>query len=161
MGNGSVMPSHVRIFWWLSVTIVAYWIFSTAWHLTFPPAHHFDYLAKLPAQLRKSSRRIELWTPIVQALVLTSVTLGLASLATFRHLNWARWAFAIVFLTLEAMPFLISAAYQQLDVYLASLSHENWADPWGYVSPILTLVAIALVFSGNARDWFRSPRVIA
>jgi hypothetical protein len=155
------MPSHVRIFWWLSVAIVTYWIFSTAWHLLFPTARYLTVLAKLPAELREEARRADIWNGVVLTSFWSIVTLGSAWLAAFRHLNWARWTFAIAFLIRQLIPFAIFAAYHQLNNYIAELSRENWTDPLIYTVLILEIIAISCVFSKSARAWFTSPTVIA
>ena len=155
------MPSHVKIFWWLSIVIVIWWVFWTARFLLFPTAHYLAVLAKLPLEFREAARRSDIQTGIISTLVWGGVTLGLAWLAAFRRLNWARWAFGIVFLIREAIPFLVFAAYHQLGHYMTELAHENWTDPVGYLIPAVTLTAIAFVFSGNARGWFTPSTTIA
>ena len=151
------MPSHVRIFWYLSVAIVTYWVLSTAWFLAFPSAHHLATLAKLPPELREGTRRIDLQIAIVSTSVWCGATLGFAWLAAFRRQNLARWTFAALFLLRESIPLILAAAYHRLDDYFVQLAHADWTDPRGYITPALSIAAIGFVFSRDARDWFRRP----
>ena len=145
------MPSRVRIFWWLSVAIAAYWIVSAAWYLAFPSAHYLATLARLQPELRESVRRFDLQNTIFWTSFDSVVIVGLAWLAAFRRRNWARWAFVVVFLFRESIPFLLAAYYRRPE-----LAHRDWTNPLGYVVPALSIAAIVFVFS--ERDWFRSPQ---
>lgn len=162
------MPSHVRIFWWLSVAIVAYWILMTAWFLAFPSAHELTVLAKIPPHFRDIARRADRQYEIigiVSTVVWSGLTLGFAWFAALHHANWARWAFVVLFVLREPVPYLVMFAFyyhtRHLDIFEAMLAHENWTNPRGYLVPAFTIVAIAFVFSGNARNWFRTPRLAA
>jgi hypothetical protein len=151
-----MMPSHVRIFWWLSVAIAAYWILSAIWFLAFPTVQHLAALEKLPLEFRDKTRRVEMLTEIISTIIWCAVTLALAWLAAFHRINWSRWVFAAVFIIRESMMFLVSVLYyHQLDFFRQSLAHENWTNPRGYIVPALTIAAIGFVFSGNARSWFK------
>jgi hypothetical protein len=163
------MPSHVRIFWWLSVAIVAYWILGTAWFLAFPPhpsARILAMLAKMPPDLRNIALRAERQGEIIRIIstvIWSGLTLGFAWFAAHRHANWARLAFLVLFVIRESVPHLaMFVSYYQmhhLDFFWATLARENWTNPRGYLVPALATAAIAFVFSGNARDWFRAPRL--
>jgi len=153
-----MVPSHVRIFWWLSVALVAYWVLSAVWFLEFPTNHYLAVLAKLPAAHREYVRRADLQNMLIWTSILVGVTLALAWFAMFRHANWSRWAFAALFIMRESIPFLIYVAYyHRLDLFREELARENWTDPLGYVDAALSIAAILFVFSGNARGWFRTP----
>jgi len=46
------MPTSIRLFWWISVVIVTYWVAMAAWALLFPDGQYLSFLVKLPANLR-------------------------------------------------------------------------------------------------------------
>src|ERR1700677_4869615 len=156
----ATMPSNVRLFWWLSVAIVAYWIFDFIWYLAFPSIPHLATIDKLPLKVQveifEAARRGGILTFATQIPFWGSLTLVSAWLAAFRHLNWARWAFVIVFLLRKSLVLIASVAYyHNLDIFTNSVAHENWTDPREYVESALAIAAIVFVFSGNARSWFR------
>ena len=166
-----MMPSNVKIFWWISVATVAYWAVSTTWYLAFPTAHYLAVLAKLPPHLREGARNADIEYNVAGVLFWSSVTLVLASLAAFRRRNWARWAYSIAFLFRELLPcialgyvYLVpsySTVYRQLflkDVW-KSIVFE-WSDARNYIVPVATAIAIVVVFTGNARGWFKGPKMI-
>lgn len=164
------MPSNVKLFWWLSVAVAVYWAFTTAWHAASPSAHELAVLAKMPAELRDKVRRTDTSTPILTTAFWGAVTLGLAWLAAFRRQNWARWAYAFAFVLREFLLRWIVVAYVYLAPstgapYRRALWEDAWnstfsasSDPRHYIVPALTIAAIAAVFMGNAKDWFRTPR---
>lgn len=140
-----VMPSHIRAFWWLSVAIVACSIISTAWLLLYPSAQFLAALEKLPPLYRTRIIR-SIWTSaIVMQSVRCAVILALAWFAAFRRQNWARWAFAIIFIAVEIVA--ISIAFYQHRV-------AAFFVPSAMITLALAAAALAFVFSGNARDWF-------
>jgi hypothetical protein len=149
------MPSNVKVFWWLSVAVVLYWAFSTTWYLAFPTARYLTILANLPPEFREGARHTDILNLLLGTLFRCGSTLGLAWLSAFRRQNWARWAFTALFILRESLLFLVSILYyHQLDFFIQEISRENWTDPGGYIDPILTIMAIGFVFSGNARGWF-------
>jgi hypothetical protein len=158
------MPSNVKLFWWLSVAIVACWIFWVVWLFAFPP--HFASLAHLPPEIQNRIREQVLRTGVEAGILSTllwgGLSLGFSWLAAFRRENWARWAFLAVFIIRESIPLAISVAYyHNLDFFMRSLSHENWTDPWGYAVLILTIAAIGFAFSGSSRRWFNASAATA
>ena len=158
------MPSHVRTFWWLSVAIVVYWVVSAGWFLAFPSAHQIADLARLDADLRDNARREIFEIVTTMTAIWCAVTLGIAWLAAFRKQGWARWVFVFLFVVRQVGPFFIAAAYGNLLTYLKRRAEGDWFDLNAYVIPLLTVLAIYFVFTGNARDWFESksrPRVEA
>ena len=98
-----MLPSHVRVFWLLSVAMVACWALSTAWFVTVP-SKYVIYAGGPPSSV---SGRVTPSVPrhradVIPAVISTSfwcVTfLGTAWLAAYRRQNWARWTFAGAFL---------------------------------------------------------------
>ena len=148
-------PTTVKVFWWLSVTLVAYMIFTRAWFLVFPTAHYVTTLAHLRPEFRELARRADIDAAIISTTIWCVPILVLAWLSTFGRANWARWAFAMLFLLAEASDLLIAASYHQLHGYVADLLHSDWLYLPQYVVPVLWLAAIGLSFSRNARPWFR------
>ncbi len=164
------MPSNVKVFWWLSVAVVAYWTVMTAWHAVFPSAHELATLAKLPVELREETRRADIRFPAIATSFWVAVTLGLAWLAAFRRRNWARWAYALAFLIRAFLLDYIVAAYLYLvpgygyrHAFLEQAWNSTvstWSDPRSYLTPALTVVAIAAAFTGNAKAWFTARETV-
>ena len=147
-------PTAVRIFWWLAVAMVAYSVFVETRFLVFPSAHHLADVARLPPRERDLLRRADIIAAVIRTTIWDVPTLVLAWFSAFRHANWARWAFAILFLLAVATDFLIAASYHTLPDYFAELGHHDWLSLRQYVLPAIWLAAIGLSFSRNARPWF-------
>lgn len=165
-----MMPSNVKIFWWLSVAVVTYSVLATVWHIAFPGARYFAMLAKFSPELRESARRADILIPTMATSFWAAVTLGFAWLAAFRKRNQARWAYAFAFVFREILLPCIALAYVYLVPIYDALYRQlfwdglwkstvsEWSNPRSCFVPALTIIAIAAVFTGNARDWFRAPR---
>lgn len=167
----AVLPSHVRVFWWISVAIVVYWTFSIAWFwlVTLPSDHYLALLQRLPPALREPLYRAAVIRSVVPAAFWSVFILGMAWLATFRRQNWARWIYALLFLFRELLPPLFSLAYMYLDLAPSAAARHiiledfwkstvsEWSNPRSYVTPVLAIAAIVAVFTGDAKDWFRKP----
>jgi hypothetical protein len=150
----SALPSHVAVFWWLSIAVVALWIFWTGKWLLFPSSHYLTALAKLPVQFREGVQHLDIELRVWPTLFWGAETLGLAWFAAFGRRNWARWAYAIVFV-LREVGFAIAMAVN--DWRFRDVLHKpflTWGNPVDYVVPLLTIAAIIFVFTGNARRWF-------
>lgn len=147
------MPSHVRIFWWLSVAIAVYWVTSTIWFIAFQSPHELALMTKLPAGLRDGIRREAFELGAVSTAFWCTVTLGTAWLAAFRRQTWARWAFTLLFVFRLVAPLVVAASLGLLLAQLKRFAGE-WLSPETYVIRVLTVLAIAFIFTGNARDWF-------
>lgn len=74
----SLMPRSVKIFWWLAVVIVVYWIIVTALFLLWPPVHYTNTLAHIPGQLRIAARRADTINWLIKASFWSISTLCLA-----------------------------------------------------------------------------------
>jgi hypothetical protein len=165
------MPSNVKIFWCLSVLIVSYAVISREWHIVFPPPLRLSprslaALAKVPEALRERIRTFDIEYVMGAAIVVNGTKLLFAWLATFKRKNWARWAFAILFVFLEALPliaYFVSLLFQsQLTSHYFGqlvLKDEMKAlfDPYAILFRASEIAAIVFVFTGNARDWFKAP----
>ena len=167
------MPANVKVFWWLSVAVAAYWAIMTAWHVAFPSAHYLAMLAKLPVELREGTRRVDILVPTFWTSLWIVVTLGSAWLAAFRRRSWARWAYVSVFLVRDFLLLWIVVAFVYLVPTYSALHRRiawestwndtvsTWSNPRNYLIPLLTVIAIAAVFTGNAKDWFKAPKSAA
>lgn len=147
------MPIQVKLFWWLSIGITVVWTFMTIWHFALPPLDHLAMLHRLSPEMQQRAKHIELLTGISNTAFWCVLTLVLAWIAVFRHSNWARWAFVVIFVVREAIPLAIYSAYGHPEVFIRGL-RNTLADPWFYPIPMLTIAAIIAIFSRGAQDWF-------
>jgi hypothetical protein len=106
------MPSHVRIFWWLSVAAVAYSALSLAWTIIFPSARAIATLGRLSLQEREQIGLTLGGIAVAGTVLWSGITLLLAWIAPFRRQNLARWAFVIVFAIRAVIPFTVALALQ-------------------------------------------------
>jgi hypothetical protein len=150
------MPRNVRLFWWISLAVVIYWLLTTCWFFVFPNASYLMMLAKLPPEMRHSTYHVDATARIASTVIWCGVTICLAWLAAYRRLNWARWAFAIVFIVRSGATIAIAIIHDnRFDQAVVSTSREGWANLSSCVVIALTIVAIVLVFSGTAKPWFK------
>lgn len=157
------MPLNVKIFLWLTLAIVFYWFALNAWfwlHLptTYPPAVE-KMLARSP-DVRKvldGATRSQgfVWTGAT--LIWSIVVLSLAWMAAFYRMNWARWTYAVVFVFRQSLPLIVALfSGPAMRGYLVhAFWHDGWANPRHYIDPIVFIVAIVFVFTGESRNWFR------
>lgn len=161
------MPMSIRLFWWISVIIVAYGVAMAAWALLFPDMQYLSFLAKLPPTLRDQAHDQRIYWIVKDALLWGVPIVAFAWFATFKHSNWARWAFAgllVINLAVDLLlakvlvQQLIGAALlhdsTQLDYYFECMARQTWLDPRLYLNSAVLLVATGLVFSRRARVWF-------
>ncbi len=153
------MPSHVRIFWWLTVSVTFLTTFSLAWSYTFPPAHYLATLAKLPPDMRKDVHRFNIEFAMVVTGVVNGTALILAWVASFRRQNWARWAFTIGYVFIFTEPLVYDAVHHRFD-WSSEFPLANWLDIAHYWVMALWVAAIVFVFTGNAREWFNSRAIV-
>jgi hypothetical protein len=146
------MPSHVRIFFWIIVLVVAYWVASAAWVLAFPPSQFSAALTKLTPEAR-GIIRADMLVPLAVRCV---AFLLLAWLAAFRDQNWARWGIAFLSLWITAVPAVFALTTHTFDRYL----QDHLLDPGFLIVTALLVAAIVFVFTGNARLRFRAPLVV-
>jgi hypothetical protein len=144
------MPSNIRIFFWITVALIAYWILSAGWRLESYRGH--------------SINNAIIFVTIGSLTIQCLIYLVPAWLAAFRRQNWARWAFAVVVVTMQILS-LWQATYLYLHGSTERFRQIGQIVLRGYLtSPgtitetALLIVATVLVFTGNARDWFRRPR---
>ncbi len=162
------MPLNVKIFLWLTLAIVFYWIATNAWfwlHLpTTYPAAVEKMIAKSPRlrEILNGETRTQGYVYSGATLVWSIVYLSLAWMAAFHRLNWARWTYVIAFVVRESIP-LIAALFSKPDMreYLFhSFLHDGWTNPRHYIDPAFFIVAIIFVFTGNSRAWFRHAQAL-
>jgi hypothetical protein len=142
------MPLQIRLFFWLSVAVVAYWAIraSSFWIQSTP------YLAGLNRYFVRTAMDTTLFVTIPWC----ALTFGIAWLAAFRHYNWARWAFVILFLFREIVLFADVARSVQVRPYGYNYLRYHWAAPSQFLTTSLLLAASTLVFAGNAKGWFKT-----
>jgi hypothetical protein len=161
------MPTSVRVFWWICALWVVYGVAMTVWALLYPGADYFSYLAKLPSSLRDQANQERVYWVVKNTLLWAVPILTFASLAAFKRLNWARWAFAGVLAVNLAVDLLMANLLLQqligaalvhdvrlLDVYFQNIALQNWQSPWLYLNSSVLLSATGLAFSPQSRVWF-------
>jgi hypothetical protein len=140
------MPTNIRMFFWLSVAVVAIWIIRIA--LFWIPVAH--YLSGLSGNYIHTA----LVGTALGAVPLIIATLLLDWLVAYRHHNWARWAFVGLFLLRESVLFANAKRHalmgfnEYLRLHLTTL-HQ-------LVVTLPLLAASILVFAGNSRGWFKA-----
>ena len=144
------MPSHLKIFFWLVVSVAAWWVGSMLWVMEFPPAEMTAALAKIPVAMRAAVARNAWQITLVSTAIRVVVFVGLAWLAAFRRQNWARWAVLVIFILSHAAPFVIALRLGTVAEFL-SRYHDWQAD----VIALLIAIALAFAFTGNAREAFK------
>lgn len=149
------MPSHVRIFFWLGVCAVLYSVSLTAWFLMFPSPETIATMARLPPAFRAMTEHVILRNTIFITALWAIVPLVLLWLAAFRRQNWARWGYAGLFAFHMIVPWVIALAYLRRVPHAWDFALRDWSDPMALAPNVVILAAIAFVFTGNARDWFR------
>jgi hypothetical protein len=157
------MPLNVKIFLWLTLAVVFYWVATNAWfwlHLpsTYPTSVE-KLLAKSPRlrEVMDRSARDSGYVYSGATLLWSIIFLSLAWMAAFYRLNWARWTYALVFVFRESLP-LIAALFAEPSVRQHVLHwywHDGWTNLWRYIDPAVFIVAIVFVFAGDSRKWFR------
>ena len=150
------MPTHIRWFSWLSLTAVAY---SAGSMLIFAFTTDFDAYFPL---MSAAERAHIVHQTIVLTLATTAAWSGLSVLfiacTVLGRWNWGRWAYAGLFAFRHLMPFAAAAAYHMLDRKLHNyFQFDRWNSPLAYLPTILTLAAMAVVFTGDAKAWFVRP----
>jgi hypothetical protein len=162
------MPLNVKIFLWLTLALVFYWVAANAWFWLHPastyPAAVEKFVAHSPRlreamnKVARSSGYIYTGTTLVWAIIF----LSLAWMAAFYRLNWARWTYAFVVLFRESLPLIVALflAPAVRGYFFYSFWHDGWTNPWHYVDPIVFIVAIVFVFTGESRNWFRRAQAM-
>ena len=151
-----MMPSNVKAFWWISFALATYFIVASIWAQLYPTAQYIAAFAKLSPEGQQEVRGETLIFIWLVPISLQCVTLALAWIAAFRHQNWARWVFAIVVVTPRIVGLVVG-------VYLsrtAQTSYDSLAlltNARSLITDALIVTAIVLVFTGNARGWFKAP----
>src|SRR5215469_5053554 len=97
MRGTRVLPSHMKMFWWLSVAIVAIWPAEVVWFVAPFVPHSTDEIQRVVRQTG------EICLIAVTALM-SAMTLGVAWLAGHRKQNWARREYALVFPVGQVLP---------------------------------------------------------
>ena len=150
------MPTHIRWFLWLSLAAVAYSAGSVLIYV-----YSTDFAA-LFARLPPVERARIVSQTIDFTLATTAAWSGLSVLfiacTILGRWNWGRWAYAGLFAFRHLMPFAVAAAYHMLDRELHNyFQADRWNSPLAYLPTILTLAAIGVVFTGDAKAWFVRP----
>lgn len=153
----------MRIFFGLSAAIVTYWMATTLWFWIYPPAASLaieaHVLARIPSSMRAETierfENLQLFEMGVAA-AWSAIVLSLAWMTAFHRQNWARWAYAIVFVIRESLPYVPLLLYPRLSsIVFSKYWFAGWTDPQNYIIPVLFMVAIVFVFSGDANSWFK------
>lgn len=159
------MPRNVKLFLLLSAGLVLWqleWHFSPAF---WPSPTTKAVFAKYP-DLRQDMEQGEiLWAVYRSTLFVLPIAI-LAAVAGFGGRNWARWGLAAFLIVLELLPWGYDVySYYYTPEYFHVI-YKSWADVWHEYWHIWThwrpwvvegtkFAMIVLIFSPNARPWFR------
>lgn len=150
------MPIGVRIFFWLCVALIAWWLFVALRFLAFPSEEYLAMIARIRAVTGFDARREDMIAVGGKTLIWSSLVLVLAWLAAYRRINWARWAVALVFAYGYVMSFAVAIYFGTLSRYLHDYFHAHWSTPESYVVFAIQAAAIVCVFLPEARGWFKT-----
>lgn len=167
------MPKSVKVFVGLGVLYVLFGAAISAWTLFHPLPIEVHLYAKLPAHVRDEIRHAALLGSLETFAIHTAVFAILAGLAALARQSWARWLLALYFLLVLVMPFVLAyrlylthpgafpAASGGFAGWLKDYLDWHWLRPslcWPvYIGTALKLALLVLIFSPNARPWFRAP----
>lgn len=124
-------------------------------------------MVRLPPALRDRIVEADFRNALLSSGVTVTLLLMLSSFATFGRQNWARWALVLYLLILQAMPVGYAAyvyfeaprvfhtLYQSVDGWWQQYLGRSWSHWPAYASAAIKLTMIILIFSPNARPWFR------
>jgi hypothetical protein len=148
------MPSHIRLFFGIVVALVLFWILSSIWglvSLASQMAHRGDPIDNTTIFLR-------IFATTIQCLIY----LIPAWLAAFHRKNWARWAFAVIVFSVPI--FYLSPLLYDTGKFHAALVRAYLANlerPRVIAVDALLVAAVVLIFTGNARAWFKPSAMLA
>ena len=163
------MPRSIKWFIWLAFFYVAWCSFWNFKFMFWQTAHYTELLAKLPPSLRQVAEQADLNAALIRFTCYLLPFIVFAVLAGFFRRAWARWGLVIVLVVTETLWPLLYAGYTyffQPEIYKIVMQGElqNWlrngyrfdAAHWAHWF-ILTImvVIVALLFSPNAKPWFR------
>ena len=127
-------------------------------------------LARLPHPFREMQRPFDIRNAVTITSIWCAVLLLLAWLAAFRRQNWARWTLLMLFVAVELAQFGGEAYFRlfypdyalhhTLGSFLQHYVHVHWSSPWAYGIFAVKVALIVLIFSGNARPWFRREETV-
>jgi hypothetical protein len=152
--GGAMMPSHVRIFFWLVIAFVMIGMLPSLVPFTYP---HPNIAASITTgNISVTHATDQMRAIAVFATVFWSgLILLLAFFAAFRRANWARWGIVLIFLIQQIVPLGTMAYFHHFGQYVRMHS-ASW--PTAIAIPALLLLAIIFAFTGNARDWFSTAQ---
>jgi hypothetical protein len=161
------MPASVKAFFGLSVALALWCMGDGLFALYFPSSEYVAALARVPQAFRKMIIEANFQHTLFAIGTYAVPLMLFALLATFARVRWARWGLVVFFVARDSAPFFHIAL-----VYLASphLFYEifqpfggwwhyylqsYWSSWWPYADLATQLALIILIFSPNARPWFR------
>lgn len=157
LAPADAMPPSVKIFFRMCVLLAAWWVFILVKFIAFPSADYLAMIAKLHAYVPDIRQR-DIALTAGRTFLWSSILLLLAWLIAYRRRNWARWTLVSVFVFVEIVPIIAlhqDAATAGLGTFWRTYIHYYWSAPSAYALLAYKAALIVLVFSGNARPWFR------
>jgi hypothetical protein len=154
--RGMGMPNSIKAFFALSVTIAAWFLFLAAQSAFFSTPEYLARIAQLPSNLQDLVRNADRWADAFLATRGAGLLL-LACLITFGHHSWSRWALVILIVlgyVAPALPTLLSEGLP-FERRWAIFTSTWWLHPIALAWLGIWALMITLVFSPNARPWFR------
>jgi hypothetical protein len=165
--RGLAMPISVRAFFAVSVGLALWWIYWSFFYFVLPSPEYAATLARLPQPFRDITVQAESRNALIATGAHVTLLLTLSSFAAFARQNWARWALVLYLVALQAMPIGYAAylyfemprvfhtLYQSVDGWWLLYLARSWSRWPAYASLAIKLLMITLIFSPNARPWFR------
>ncbi|MDE2183371.1 MAG: hypothetical protein KGJ78_10160 [Alphaproteobacteria bacterium] len=158
------MPVSVKAFFGLCVLLVAWPAYYDIMFIFFPPAHYLADLAKLPSGWAQKTHSVDVLGRLIQMAIWGSILLGIGSLAAFGRRNWARWVLvsALVFSQVFwlGLSLYLHVHYQLRTSFWPDYIHENWSTRGAFIDAAVEFFLIVLVFSPDARPWFRRDTAV-
>jgi len=128
-------------------------------------------MARLPQPFRDITLHAEIRNAVIIISINCAILLSLTALASFGRQNWARWTLLLLFVAQELAPFGIALymkhaypayhPYHTIGEFWHYYVRQFWSRPSNYIGLASKVVLIALIFSPNARPWFKRKTAAA
>lgn len=161
------VPLAVRAFFALSIVLALWWIWWSFSDFVLPSQEFKAAFSRLPQPFRDITINGLFESALIFTSLHVAILLMLASLAAFARQNWSRSALVIYFVILQAMPIgyamhlylahphAFQIVYHSVGEGWQAYLQRSWSHWPSYATVGLELLLIVLIFSPNARPWFR------
>lgn len=161
------MPGSVKAFFAVGVGLALWWIYWSFYYFVLPSPQYAATLARLPQRYREIVVEADFRNALITTGAHVTLLLTLSAFAAFARWTWARWALVLYLIILQAMPVGYAAylyfemprvfhtLYQSVDGWWLQYLTRSWSRWPAYASLAIKLLLVVLIFSPNARPWFR------